>query len=117
MPYDPNDPGPYVTFRFQYRPRDFLQAQGILPPPPPTMQDDHEVIDVKNDPENLELDDEIEETERRLRQLRERKARRSQAAPYLKREAKLESREISSSSKYTTSLRQKMTEVIDLTSD
>ncbi|TDL24782.1 hypothetical protein BD410DRAFT_785492 [Rickenella mellea] len=32
-PWDPCNPGPYVTFRFLYRSRDYLIAQGIMPMP------------------------------------------------------------------------------------
>ncbi|KAH8113113.1 hypothetical protein DFH11DRAFT_362850 [Phellopilus nigrolimitatus] len=33
-PFDKRNPGPYIKFRFNYRPEDFLRAQGIIPPPP-----------------------------------------------------------------------------------
>ncbi|KAH8113114.1 hypothetical protein DFH11DRAFT_1545232 [Phellopilus nigrolimitatus] len=32
VPLDKNNPGPYVKFKFNYRPEDFLRARGIIPP-------------------------------------------------------------------------------------
>jgi len=30
-PLNPHDPGPAIIFEFKYRPREFLQAQGVIP--------------------------------------------------------------------------------------
>ncbi|TDL15838.1 hypothetical protein BD410DRAFT_902355 [Rickenella mellea] len=33
VPFDPENPGPFLTFEFKYRPYAYLQAQGFAPPP------------------------------------------------------------------------------------
>lgn len=72
-PYDPEHPGPVVTFNYVYRPRSILLSQGIIPTYVPKYVDEQ---DDDDEPEPIPLHSESrEDLIRRLKEQQEQVAR------------------------------------------